>query len=204
MAIPIQESILRRIAALEKRQLIFPGDFRDLGNSNAVKTTLYRFYKDGILDRLSQGIYLIPTTDPVLGKITPSLEEIAQGIARRDRARIVPAGAYALNKLGLSTQVPNKLVFLTDGAARLVAIGNRSIKFKTTTPKKLEAKGPISSLVIQAMTELGKKGVTEEVERKLSKALKNEKPSNIRYDAALAPVWIGEKMLYLANLSNEV
>jgi len=141
----VQEIILWRIAALEKGQLIFPSDFRDLGNSNAVKTTLYRFYKDGILDQVSQGIYLVPTTDPVLDKLTPSLEEIALGIARPDRARIMPAGAYALNKLGLSTQVPNKLIFLTDGAARSVAIGNRSIKFKTTTPKKLDAKGAISS-----------------------------------------------------------
>lgn len=201
MANSIQESVLKRIAALEKGQLIFPIDFRDLGNSNAVKTTLYRFYKEGILDRVSQGIYMVPTIDPVLGKLTPSLEEIAQGIARRDRARIVPAGAYAFNKLGLSTQVPNKLVFLTDGAARLVAIGNRTIKFKTTTPKKLEAKGPISSLVIQAMTELGKKGLTPVIEQRLQEVLKKEDPQNVRHDAALAPVWIGEKMISLTGLN---
>lgn len=198
----VQDQIIQRIAKEGRGQLIFPGDFRDLGNVNAVKTTLYRLYKEGVVDRISQGIYVVPKNDPVLGKLQPSLEEIAQGIARRDRARIVPAGAYALNKLGLSTQVPNKLVFLTDGTARLVTIGKRSIKFKTTTPKKLEAKGGISSLVIQAMTELGKKAVTEEVERKLTKALKKEAPQNIRHDAALAPAWIGEKMLYLANISN--
>lgn len=199
----IQQSILRQIVKEGRGQLIFPGDFRELGSADAIKTSLNRLYKEGKLDRVSQGIYMVPNHDPVLGKIQPSLEEIAQGIARRDRARIIPAGAYALNKLGLTTQVPNKLVFLTDGAARLVAIGNRSIKFKTTTPKKLQTKGKISSLVIQAMTELGQKGITPEVEKKLKTALEKEDPQTVKEDAALAPVWIGEKMISFAGLNPE-
>ena len=203
MKASIQEVMLRRIVKKARGQLIFPGDFRDLGNANAVKTALYRLAKEGKLDRVAQGIYMIPNTDPVLGSVPPSLEEIAQGIARRDHARILPAGAYALNKLGLSTQVPNKLVFLTDGAPRSVAVGRRSIKFKVATPKKLEAKGKTSALVIQAMSELGKKGLTPEVEQKLTAALKRENPETIRHDAELAPLWIGEKMISLAGLNKK-
>lgn len=200
----IQHQVVERINRIGKGKLIFPSDFQDLGSVNAIKMALSRLHKQNLLDRVAQGIYMIPNHDPVLGKIPPSLDEVAQGIARRDRARIIPAGAYALNKLGLTTQVPNKLVFLTDGAARLVAIGNRSIRFKTTTPKKLQAKGKISSLVIQAMTELGKNGITPDHEKKLRIALKKEEPAIVKQDAALAPAWIAEKMISFAGLnSNE-
>jgi hypothetical protein len=195
--------VLLKIARTKRGALIFPADFRMLGNSNAIKTALFRLYKDGKLDRIAQGIYTIPRHDPVLGNLYPSLEEIAQGIARRDRARIMPSGAYALHKLGLSTQVPTKLVFLTDGAPRQVRIGNRSIKFKATTPKKLMTKGKISSLIIQALSELGKDGITPEIEIKLRALLQKEAPQTIKEDAALAPAWISEKMYSFAGLTAE-
>jgi hypothetical protein len=140
-----------------------------------------------------------PKNDPVLGTITPSLDEIAIAIARRDKARLLPTGDYALHKLGISPQVPTKLVYLTDGAPRLIQIGNRTIKFKTAAAKKLSLKGEISMLVIQALSELGPDGVTPDIENKLRAALKEEKPDNIKHDAELAPAWIAKKLVSFAS-----
>ena len=124
----------------------------------------------------------------------PTAEEIAKAIAKRDKIRLVPTGVYALSALGLSTQVPMKLVFLTDGAPREIKLGKRSIKLKKTTPKNLSAKGEISRLAIQALREIGKKHLTDKEEVKIVELLKKEERKNILHDIELAPVWIQKIM----------
>lgn len=123
---------------------------------------LSRLVKDGVLKRLAHGIYFHPQKDPVLGTIYPSIDDIAQTIARINKVRIMPTGLNALNRLGLSSQVPIKLIYLTDSKPKTIKAGKRTIAFKTTAPKKLSTKGKVTSLVIQALEELGKNGVTNE------------------------------------------
>jgi hypothetical protein len=111
----------------------------------------------------------------------------------------LPTGVYALNALGLSTQVPLNIVFLTDGAARTIKVGKRTIKLKKTTPKNLLAKGEISALVIQALREIGKDKATNEELQKIIDLLKKEVPKNLIHDIALAPEWIKEIMKKAQN-----
>ena len=145
-----------------------------------------------MLIRLAHGIYLYPKIDKELGILYPSTEEIAKAIARRDKARIIPTGVYALNRLGLSTQVPMKIVYLTDGAARSIKIGKRTISFKKTSPKNLMTKGEISMLAIQALKELGQNNIDDEIFKQLIIVLKKETEENILHDAKLAPAWINK------------
>lgn len=186
----INSQIVKRIKNQRRGKLVFPGDFAELGNVDAVKTSLSRLAKEGKLQRIAHGIYLYPKQDPVLGTLYPSMEEIAQAIAKRDKARIMPTGPYALHKLGLTTQVPMKVVFLTDGAARKIKIGKRHITFKNTTPKKLATKGKISTLVIQALQEIGKERVNDQVLNRIKAVLQKEDSKTIKEDAKLAPAWI--------------
>jgi len=182
-------------AALKKRQkgsILFVDDFLDLGNSESIKKALFRLKEKGLLIRLAFGIYLYPKTDKHFGILYPSTEEIAIAIAKRDKARIIPTGVQALNKLGLSTQIPLKVVFLTDGAARSIKIGKRTITFKKTSPKNLMVKGEISGLVIQAVKSIGQHKVNDEVLMKLLNILKKEKKEIILHDAKLAPAWISK------------
>ena len=174
--------------------LLFPEDFSKYGSSEAVRLALHRLEKQEIIKRVAQGIYTRPIISKYVGEVLPSAEIVAKGIAKRDRIRIVPTGAYALNALGLSTQVPMKLVFLTDGAQREIKIGKQSIKFKKTTPKNLLAKGEVSSLVLQALREIGISKITMEEEEKIIELLKKEKPGNLEHDIQLAPVWIKKIM----------
>lgn len=189
-----EEQILNKINDYKRGKIFFPEDFSKFGSSEAVRQALVRLEEEDELIRLAHGIYLYPKTDPQLGVLKPSIEKIAEAIAKRDKASITPAGALAMNKLGLSTQVPLNAVYLTDGSPRSIQIGNRKIKFKRTVPKNLKAKGEISSLVIQALKEIGKENVTEQQKEKITELLKKEKPEHLKHDIKLAPVWIREIM----------
>lgn len=179
---------------MKRGSIIFPSTFDSIGNVEVVKKSLLRLVNKEFLVRLAHGIYLYPKQDKLLGNLIPSIEEIANAIANRDKARIIPTGITALNKLGLSAQIPMNVVFLTDGAPRSINIGKRSIKFKKTTPKNLAVRGEITSLVIQALKEIGKDNITEEQLEKLRSHLGSEKTRIIEHDAKLTPAWISKIM----------
>jgi ribosomal protein S19E (S16A) len=190
----IEEAILKRIERLSRGELLLPADFNDLGSSEAVRLSLFRLEKQGLISRIAQGIYVRPKESSLIGKLLPTAEEVAEAITRRDRIRTVPTGSYALNALGLSTQVPMNIVLLTDGSPREIRVGKRKIKFKKTTPKNLLANGKISRLVIQALKEIGNGKVTESEEKKIVDLLRKEDKKDLRHDIALAPVWIQKIM----------
>lgn len=127
----IDDKILVKIKKAKRGTLFFIEDFLAFGNARAVAKALERLVNNGGISRVARGIYAVLQTDPVLGNIQPSAEQIAEVIRKRDKARIIPTGILALNALGLSTQIPLNLVYLTDGSARTV--GMRS--FQTTSVK---------------------------------------------------------------------
>ena len=190
----IEKQIEDMIARTKRGSLLFPEDFRHFGSSEAIRLALHRLEKKGIIKRVAQGIYVQPKISTYIGEVLPSAEEVALGIAKRDKIRIVPTGVYALHALGLSTQIPLNLVFLTDGPARTVKVGKRTIKLKRTAPKNLMAKGKISSLVIQALREIGKDKATPEELDKMLKLLKEEDLQALKHDIKLAPEWIRQIM----------
>jgi len=189
----IESKVAERLQKMPKGRVLFVDDFLDLGSPDSIKKALYRLTNEkSLLVRLAHGIYLYPKTDKELGILYPSTEEIAKAIARRDKARIIPTGVYALNRLGLSTQVPMKIVYLTDGATRSIKIGKRTITFKKTSPKNLITTGNISTLVIQALKEIGQNNMDDEILKQLKGILKKETEENILHDAKLAPAWINK------------
>lgn len=190
----IETKILEKVRSIPKGDLILPEDFHQLGSAEAIRVALHRLEKDKIIKRVAQGIYVRPKRSKLIGPLTPSAEEVAEAIAKRDRIRTVPTGSYALNALGLSTQVPMNIVLLTDGSPREIKVGKRTIKFKKTTPKNLLAKGKISRLVIQALKEIGNGKVPEDEEQKILALLEKENEKDLKHDIALAPVWIQKIM----------
>lgn len=191
----VENKIAESLKRKKKGSVLFVDDFLDYGNAENIKKALLRLKEKGVLISISHGIYLYPKMDKELGILYPTVEDIAVAIARRDKARIIPTGIQALNKLGLSTQIPLKVVFLTDGAARNVRIGKRTITFKKTSPKNLIAKGEISGLIIQALKSIGKDKIEEDVLIRVKNMLKKEKKENIMHDAKLAPAWINKILM---------
>ena len=180
-------------ATPESKEAFFPSDFMSYGEVKAIGKSLERLTAKGDIIRLARGIYLYPEIDTVLGLgiLMPSIEQIAEMIARRDKARIVPTGIYALNKLGISTQVPMNIVYLTDGAPRKVSLGNgRSIQFKYTTPKNLSFTNSLAMLVTFALKEVGKDNITDDIAKQIKNVLQKEQKENVLADEALMPAWI--------------
>jgi hypothetical protein len=190
----IENKIIVKIRKARRGTLFFSDSFSTCGTPKAVNKALERLVNAKRLDRVAKGIYARLPEDETLGKIFPDIDAIAKAIARRARAKIVPTGSYALNRLGLSTQVPMNVVYLTDGASRKVQVGNYTIVFKKATPKNISAVGEISRLVIQALRTIGKEQITDGEIRHVQDLLKLEKPSILEQDVRYAPAWIRKIM----------
>ena len=190
MSFNIEIQILGKIKKARGGSLFFADDFLRFGNSKAISKALERLVEKQEITRVARGIYARLEKDPILGPVKPGTEAIAKAIAKRDKARIIPTGALALNALGLSTQVPMSVIYLTDGVARKIDLGARTITFKKTTPKNLTAIGKISRLVIQALKEIGKDNLTEKEEQHIINHLKKEEQHRLEHDIVLAPEWI--------------
>ncbi len=197
--ISIDDQILAKVKKAKGGSLFFIDDFVAFGNAKAVGKAMERLVKSGELHRVAKGIYVRPVKDKVLGIVLPGIEDIAEAIRKRDKARIVPTGSYALYKLGLTTQVPMNVVYYTDSTPRKVKVGKQTITFKRASARNLSAIGDISKLVIQALKTIGKDKVTEEELRKIGELLKQEKPFHLQYDLKIAPEWI-RKLLRPQNM----
>lgn len=169
-------------------------DFADLNNDGLVTRALSRLENEGMLIRLAQGLYLYPARNKY-GILFPTIEKIAYAIAEKDKARIIPSGLTALNRLGLSTQVATNAVYITDATARELAIGNRKIIFKRAAPRNFAYKSDLFPMVVAAMKELGKDGVTDEHLKIIKQVIgKYGDIDEIRYDCNIAPHWIKKKL----------
>lgn len=197
----IHQEIEEKIQSLPEGDIFFPAEFRMLGTDDAIKMALSRLVKEGAAERISHGIYYKPKRHKLLGSIKPSLEMIANAIAKRDHVIIKPTGISALNKLGLSQQVPTKHVYITNGQPRKYKIGGKEILFKSASPKKLALKGKVSSLVILAMDELGPSVFDETLATQIKKLLQKEDATNLESDIKLAPSWIARELVNLISRS---
>ena len=186
----IDSKIISRIYGRGKGCVITPGDFLDLGSRQAVDLALHRLAKKGTLRRLARGLYDYPRIDPALGLLSPTIDAIVKALKGRDKILLQPSGGYAANLLGLSDQVPMKIVFLTDGPARRVQIGKRIIILKHTTPRAMATAGRISGLVTQALRHLGQRQVDDAVVANLQKRLSTSDKKVLLRDLRYAPAWI--------------
>lgn len=187
----VDNQILGRIHAKGRGWVFTPADFLDLGSRTAVGLALMRHARSGTIRKLARGLYDIPRTHPRFGQLAADSNAIANALKGRDAIRLQPSGAYAANILGLSDQVPVRLVFLTDGPSRRVTIGKQEIVLKQTTPRNMATAGRISGTVIQALRWLGRRHVDDIVIARLRRNLKPQDKTTLLQDAALAPAWIG-------------
>lgn len=201
MRIVVENRILNKIESGRKGRIYFIEDFENYGNPESVKKSLFRLCQKGVLYRVGHGIYCYPKVDKLFGIVPPNTDEIAFAIAKKDKLKLAIPGVVALNRLGLSTQVPMRVVYLTDGSSRKIKLGKQSIVFKRTNPKNLLAKGPISGMLIQALKVIGKESIDKKIEKKINEILLKERRENILHDLKLAPSWI--KQLFMNQLNQE-
>ncbi len=187
----IDDRIISRVYGKNRGWVFTPNHFNDLGSRQAVDLALHRLVGKGTIRRLGRGLYDYPKKHAKLGLLSPSLDAVATALKDRDAARIVPSGAYAANLLGLSEQVPMRIVYLTDGGGRTVEVGNRTIHLKKTTPRNVATSDRVSGLVIQALRHLGKDHVDDGVVAKLRRRLSDADKKQLLKDVGYAPAWMG-------------
>jgi hypothetical protein len=156
----MRDQIVARIERLGEGKAFSAKDFLDIASRTTIDVTLAELTLDGTIRRVRRGLYDMPRVNPSLGgKLSPDIDEAARAIARKQKWKIVPEGAWAANLLGLSTQVPAKIIYLTDGPNNEVPIGRRVIHFKHARPKAMAGLEGKYALVVQALRHLGKEGV---------------------------------------------
>jgi len=195
----IDNKVVNRIYGHGKGWVFTPAHFSDLGSRDAVASALRRYRQSGLIRQLARGLYDYPRTDPKLGMLTPSPDAVAGALAGRDAFRLQPSGAYAANLLGLSTQIPMRIVYLTDGPPRTVQIGKKQIILKRTTPRNMATAGKISGLVIQALRHMGRQHVGDDVIDRLDRRLDADARKQLLKDVRSAPAWIAEIMRRLGK-----
>jgi hypothetical protein len=195
----VDNKIISRIYGHGRGWVFTPAHFSDLGSRDAVASAIKRYRRSGLIRQLARGLYDYPRTDEEFGTLSPSPDAVAKALAGRDAVRLQPSGAYAANLLGLSTQVPMKIVYLTDGRSRTVKIGKRQIILKQTTPRNMATAGKISGLVIQALRHIGRRHVDDEVISRLDRRLSAADRKQLLKDVRFAPAWIADIMRELSK-----
>lgn len=128
----VSDNVLKRIHANKRGWIFTPRDFIDLGNRVAVDQTLSRLATKGLIRRLDRGLYDFPLADPKLSSFSPDLNDLANAKASQTGDIAFASGAMAANVLGLSTQVPAKLIFATNGKSRIASVAGITITYKNS------------------------------------------------------------------------
>ena len=162
--------IRRRIAAKGRGAVFTPSDFLDLGSRAAIDQALSRFAERQVIRRLARGIYDYPRISPRFGLLSPDLDAVASAIARKDGRVVQVSPARAANTLGLTSQVPAKAVYLTDGPTRTRRIGSQTLVMRNAAAKNLVGAGTPAGTVFQALRHLGKDGVDDAIVSRIAAA----------------------------------
>lgn len=193
------KKLVNRVYGAGKGSVFTPGGFLDLGSRAAVDKALSRLTQKGTIRRLARGLYDYPRRHRELGVLAPDPDEVARAVAGKFATRLQPSGAYAANLLGLSAQVPAKVVFLTDGPSRTVSIGQQEIQLRQTTPRNMAAAGRLSGLLIQAFRHLGQDHITPARIEHLKRTLPLNERQKLIKDLQLAPAWMHSSFRELAG-----
>ena len=195
----VSEKIVARIRRNGRGRAFSSKDFLDIGSRASVDQALSALTKSGEIRRVARGIYDYPRVNPDLGgQLSPDYDSVARAIARKNGVRIEPSGAWAANLLGLSNQVPAKIVYLSNGTSRVYQVGKQKIAFQRVGPKELLPKPGPSTLVVQALRHLGQDHVDDAVIRQLRDRLSPSACKALLRDARYTADWIFEVLKKIA------
>jgi hypothetical protein len=186
----ITTQILTRVRASGRGSVFTPKQFLDIGSRAAVDQTLSRLVRRGVLQRIGRGLYHYPRRSPRLGDLAPTPDAVARAYARKTGCTLQVSGAQAANALGLSTQVPARTTFVTDGATRQLRFGNQIVFLRRAVPRRLAGAGTPWGTALQALAYLGKSGVDASVIRRLKHTLSADHRRVLARHADAAPDWM--------------
>lgn len=185
----IKTAVMKSIAESQPHSVFFISDYTNLGAAETIRKILHEATITGILEKAGHGIYIKPKVSR-FGKVPIPLEKIAREIADRDKCKILPTGHTAANIIGLSTQVPMNLSYITTGSTRTIKIGERKISFRHASPKNFAAKGRAIPLLIQGIREIGEENISGSEYKAIRRFIDKQQDPYLHEDLLLAPAWI--------------
>lgn len=194
----IKGRILQKIEESPSHSIFFISDYANVTGAETIRKILREATIRGILEKAGHGIYVKPKITR-FGNVPVPLENIVREIADRDKCEIFPTGAKAANIVGLSTQVPMTLSYITTGSTRTINIGDRQIHFRHASPKNFAAKGKVMPLLIQGLREIGEANVTDAECAAIKRFIDKQQDPYLKEDLMLAPVWIQRIIKRLIN-----
>ena len=187
----VSSMVLNKIYGMGRGWTFSAIDFSSFGSRSAIDLALHRLFKKRTIRRVIRGIYDYPPYSNMLQtELSPDIDQVAQALARKFGWRIQSSGPAALNLLGLSTQVPSRMVYLSDGPNRSYNIGTHTIAFKHTALKETKFKVRESTLIVQALKSLGPQRITPEVVTKIRRQLDPKLHAKILKDTKTATGWV--------------
>lgn len=194
---------IEKIMSENQGKVFSINDFYNLGTKNTIKSILYRLNKENQITRLIEGLYIKPKYSNILKEYSyPDANEIAEKLANKFSWTISPAGDTALNYMGLSTQIPNEYIYISDGPYREYLYRNKKIIFKHTTNRNITSYSKELSILIQAIKALGKDNIGKEDIKKLAIFAKKIK-ENLKEDTLKLPFWIQEVLQKIQEINYE-
>lgn len=185
----IKHHVMKSIDESQPHSIFFISDYTGLGSAETIRKILHESIISGVLEKAGHGIYVKPKVSR-FGKVPVPLEKIAREIAARDKCEILPTGSAAANLIGLSTQVPMNLSYITTGSTRTIKIGDRKITFRHASPRNFAAKGRVIPLLIQGIKEIGEANMSGAEYEAISQFIDRQKDPYLQEDLPLAPAWI--------------
>lgn len=184
------QQVLTRIHAAGRGSVVTPKQFLDLGSRAAVDQALSRLVRRNVLRRVGRGLYHYPKISPRLGALAPAADVVARAYARKTATTLQISGAHAANALGLSTQVPARATFLTDGSSRRLRVGNQLIDLRRAAPRRLLGAGKAWGTALQALRYLGKDAVDGRVIQRLHDALSVSDRNALAHQVSYVADWM--------------
>ncbi len=179
--------------------VVTPKDFLDLAGRAAVDQALGRLVRAGVLARIGRGLYHLPRVNQTLGiAVPPAPDAVAAAIGRQSGSPVAPSGSVIANRLGLSTQIVAKPVYVTTGRSRTVRVGNQMFRFKRVSPRQLPNVDPTVTRALRALHEAGPgpgSAMILAVRATLTPRQRRELVRHAKYDAA----WVADSARRVAD-----
>ncbi len=183
--------ILERIQSGGHDEVYIIGDFLDLGEYHAVRKALLRLEETEKIQKIMRGVYYYPRYSELIGEYeAPSPNRVAQTLARKFGWTIAPCGDTALNQFGLSTQVPAKWSYISDGPYHEFQIGTLTMEFKHRNNREISGISRQTATIIQALKAIGKDNISEKQLTIIRRRLSEPEKATVLRESQQATVWV--------------
>jgi hypothetical protein len=196
------DRIMKRIRGKGRGWVFTPKHFLDFGSRGAVDMALSRLIQSNAIRRIGRGIYDYPRLHDTLGALNPDPAALADALAVQTGDKLAPSGAAAANQLGLSTQVPARASYATNGRTRVGKAGARSLTLRHSRAPVLDQASDTANAVLQALAQLGRKHVDADVIQRLAARVDDSDMKQLLQARPAMPGWMGDVILKIGSLHN--